>query len=37
MEHIQMVKIIVSDNMSLDGVMQDPVGDEGLPRGGWVV
>jgi hypothetical protein len=37
MEHIQMVKIIVSDNMSLDGVMQDPVGDEGLSRGGWVV
>jgi dihydrofolate reductase len=29
-------KIIVSDNISLDGVMQDPAGDEGFGRGGWV-
>jgi dihydrofolate reductase len=29
-------KIIVSDNVSLDGVMQDPAGDEGFRRGGWV-
>jgi dihydrofolate reductase len=29
-------KIIVSDNISLDGVMQDPAGDEGFRRGGWV-
>jgi dihydrofolate reductase len=29
-------RIVVSDNVSLDGVIQDPVGDEGFPRGGWV-
>jgi dihydrofolate reductase len=28
--------IVVSDNISLDGVIQDPAGDEGFPRGGWV-
>jgi dihydrofolate reductase len=28
--------IVVSDNVSLDGVIQDPVGDEGFSRGGWV-
>ena len=26
----------MSDNLSLDGVMQDPAGDEGFTRGGWV-
>lgn len=31
-----MGKIIVSDNVSLDGVFQDPAGDEGFSRGGWV-
>ena len=31
-----MGKIIVSDNVSLDGVIQDPAGDEGFERGGWV-
>ena len=31
-----MGRIIVSDNVSLDGVMQDPAGDEGFARGGWV-
>ena len=31
-----MGKIIVSDNLSLDGVIQDPEGDESFPRGGWV-
>ena len=31
-----MGKIIVSDNVSLDGVVQDPAGDEGFRRGGWV-
>jgi dihydrofolate reductase len=31
-----MGKIIVSDNVSLDGVVQDPAGDEGFTRGGWV-
>ena len=30
-----MGKIIVSQNMSLDGVVQDPTGDEGFKRGGW--
>jgi dihydrofolate reductase len=28
--------IVVSDNVSLDGVVQDPAGDEGFERGGWV-
>jgi dihydrofolate reductase len=31
-----MAKIVVSDNVSLDGVIQDPAGDEGFRRGGWV-
>ncbi len=31
-----MGRIVVSDNVSLDGVIQDPAGDEGFPRGGWV-
>jgi dihydrofolate reductase len=31
-----MGKIIISDNVSLDGVIQDPAGDEGFRRGGWV-
>ena len=31
-----MGRIVVSDNVSLDGVFQDPAGDEGFPRGGWV-
>ena len=31
-----MGRIVVSDNLSLDGVMQDPAGDEGFARGGWV-
>ena len=31
-----MGKIVVSDNVSLDGVFQDPAGDEGFERGGWV-
>jgi dihydrofolate reductase len=29
-------KIIISDNVSLDGVIQDPAGDEGFRLGGWV-
>ena len=29
-------KIIISQNVSLDGVIQDPVGDEDFSRGGWV-
>src|SRR5262245_3918856 len=31
-----MGRIVVSDNISLDGVIEDPAGDEGFPRGGWV-
>ena len=30
-----MGKIIVSENVSLDGVVQDPTGDEGFRLGGW--
>nr|WP_042189119.1 dihydrofolate reductase family protein [Kibdelosporangium sp. MJ126-NF4]CEL18672.1 Dihydrofolate reductase [Kibdelosporangium sp. MJ126-NF4]CTQ98156.1 Dihydrofolate reductase (EC 1.5.1.3) [Kibdelosporangium sp. MJ126-NF4] len=30
-----MGKIIISENVSLDGVVQDPTGDEDFPRGGW--
>jgi len=29
-------KIIISENVSLDGVVQDPAGDEGFRHGGWV-
>jgi dihydrofolate reductase len=29
-------RIVVSENVSLDGVVQDPAGDEGFRRGGWV-
>src|SRR5215207_10945447 len=32
----EMGKIVISDNVSLDGVIQDPAGDEGFTRGGWV-
>src|SRR5712691_6532419 len=31
-----MGKIVVSENVSVDGVVQDPAGDEGFSRGGWV-
>ncbi|MDA0158902.1 dihydrofolate reductase family protein [Solirubrobacter ginsenosidimutans] len=31
-----MGKLIISDNISLDGVVQDPAGDEGFTHGGWV-
>jgi dihydrofolate reductase len=31
-----MGKIVVSNNVSLDGVIQDPAGDEGFRHGGWV-
>jgi hypothetical protein len=29
-------RIVISDNVSLDGVVQDPAGDEGFRHGGWV-
>ena len=31
-----MGRIVISENVSLDGVIQDPAGDEGYERGGWV-
>ena len=31
-----MGQIVVSDNVTLDGVIQDPAGDEGFRVGGWV-
>jgi hypothetical protein len=31
-----MGKIIISENVTLDGVIQDPTGDEGFRHGGWV-
>jgi dihydrofolate reductase len=31
-----MGRIVISENVSLDGVVQDPTGDEGLRGGGWV-
>ena len=30
-----MAKIIVSENATLDGVIEDPTGGEGLALGGW--
>jgi dihydrofolate reductase len=33
---MDMGKIIVSENVTLDGVVQDPSGDEGFRHGGWV-
>jgi dihydrofolate reductase len=32
-----MGKIIISENVSLDGVIQDPTGEEGFRHGGWFV
>ena len=31
-----MGKIVVSENVTLDGVVQDPAGDEGFRVGGWI-
>ena len=31
-----MGRIVLSDNTSLDGVIEDPAGDEAFDRGGWV-
>ena len=30
-----MGKIVISENVSLDGIVQDPTGEEGFTRGGW--
>ena len=32
-----MGKIVVSENVTLDGVVQDPTGEEGFSHGGWFV
>jgi dihydrofolate reductase len=32
----EMGKIVISENVSLDGVIEDPAGDEGFRLGGWV-
>ena len=31
-----MGRIVISENVSLDGVVQDPAGDEGFRLGGWI-
>jgi dihydrofolate reductase len=31
-----MGRVVVSENVTLDGVIQDPAGAEGFGRGGWV-
>jgi dihydrofolate reductase len=31
-----MGKIVISENITLDGVIEDPSGDEGFRHGGWV-
>ena len=31
----RMGKLVISENVTLDGVMQDPTGDESFGRGGW--
>jgi hypothetical protein len=30
-----MGKIVISENVSVDGVIQDPTGEEGFRLGGW--
>jgi hypothetical protein len=30
-----MARLIISENVTLDGVVQDPTGEEGFGRGGW--
>ena len=32
-----MGKIVISENVTLDGVVQDPTGEEGFRHGGWFV
>jgi dihydrofolate reductase len=34
-ENAFMGKIVISENVSLDGVVQDPTGEEGSRHGGW--
>ncbi|MEV6279969.1 dihydrofolate reductase family protein [Nocardia sp. NPDC051832] len=35
LRRITMGQIIITENISLDGVIQDPTGEEGFDRGGW--
>jgi dihydrofolate reductase len=35
LKELQMGRIVVSENVSVDGVMQDPTGDDGFKLGGW--
>jgi dihydrofolate reductase len=35
MRRADMGKIVISENVSLDGVVQDPTGEEGFKLGGW--
>ena len=30
-----MGKLVISENLTLDGVVQDPTGEEGFRLGGW--
>jgi hypothetical protein len=30
-----MGKLVISENVTLDGVVQDPTGEEGFRHGGW--
>jgi dihydrofolate reductase len=32
----EMGKIVISENVTLDGVVEDPAGAEGFGRGGWI-
>jgi dihydrofolate reductase len=32
-----MGKIVISENVTLDGIVQDPTGEEGFKQGGWFV
>jgi hypothetical protein len=32
-----MARLIVTEFITLDGVMQDPGGEEGHPHSGWVI
>jgi dihydrofolate reductase len=33
----EMGKLVISENVTLDGVVQDPTGEEGFRHGGWFV
>jgi dihydrofolate reductase len=35
-QEADMGRIVLSDNVTLDGVIEDPAGDEGFRLGGWV-